>query len=164
MHQDPLLVSFIATWFACWISCSHLTGVNAADLWLHLSNMNVIWHMQLSNRSIDISIDNGEISKRSSWQSHPWLNWHFFTLRWSHNRYDGFSNHWRLFTQPFVQAQIKESIKPPRHWPLWGKFTGDRWIPRTKSQWRGKCFHLMTSSWESYVTPVWPGTCFTSDI
>ena len=22
-----------------------------------------------------------------------------------------------------------------------------RWIPRTKGQWRGKCFHLMTSSW-----------------
>ena len=25
--------------------------------------------------------------------------------------------------------------------------TGDRWIPLTKIQWRGKCFHLMTSSW-----------------
>ena len=23
----------------------------------------------------------------------------------------------------------------------------DRWIPRTKGQFRGKCFHLMTSSW-----------------
>ena len=26
-------------------------------------------------------------------------------------------------------------------------FTGDRWIPRTNGQWRGKCFHFMTSSW-----------------
>ena len=26
------------------------------------------------------------------------------------------------------------------------EFTGDRWIPRTKGQWRRKCFHLMTSS------------------
>ena len=26
----------------------------------------------------------------------------------------------RLFTQPFVQAQMKENIKAPRHWPLWG--------------------------------------------
>ena len=33
-----------------------------------------------------------------------------------------------LFTQPFIQAQMKENIKAPRHWPLWGKFTGDRWI------------------------------------
>ena len=33
----------------------------------------------------------------------------------------------------FVKAQIKESIKTPRHWPLSGKFTDDRWIPRTKA-------------------------------
>ena len=26
-------------------------------------------------------------------------------------------------------------------------FTGDRWIFLTKGQYRGKCFHLMTSSW-----------------
>ena len=31
----------------------------------------------------------------------------------------------RLFTQPFIQAQIKENIKAPRHWPLWGEFTGE---------------------------------------
>ena len=37
-------------------------------------------------------------------------------------------------------------IKAPHHWPLWGEFTGDRWIPRTKGQWRGKFSHLMTSS------------------
>ena len=37
----------------------------------------------------------------------------------------------RLFTQPFIQAQIKENIKAPCHWPLCGDFTGDRWIPRT---------------------------------
>ena len=36
-----------------------------------------------------------------------------------------------LFTQPFIQAQIKENIKVPRHWPLCGEFTIDRWIPRT---------------------------------
>ena len=31
----------------------------------------------------------------------------------------------RLATQSFVQAQVKESIKAPRHWPLWGEFTGN---------------------------------------
>ena len=45
-----------------------------------------------------------------------------------------------------IQAQIKENIKAPRHWPLCGEFTGDRWIPCTDGQQRGKCFHLMTSS------------------
>ena len=46
------------------------------------------------------------------------------------------SNHQphHCFTQPLIQAQIKESIKAPRHWPLCGEFTGDRWIPRTNGQ------------------------------
>ena len=30
----------------------------------------------------------------------------------------------RLFTQPFIQTQIKENIKAPRHRPLCGEFTG----------------------------------------
>ena len=33
-----------------------------------------------------------------------------------------------------VYAQIKENIKAPRHCPLWGEFTGHRWIPRKKGQ------------------------------
>ena len=37
------------------------------------------------------------------------------TLQWHHNEGDGVSNNRRL-------------------WPLWGEFTGDRWIPRTKGQ------------------------------
>ena len=39
-----------------------------------------------------------------------------------------------IFIQPFVQAYVKENIKTPRHWPLWGEFIGDRWIPYTKGQ------------------------------
>ena len=31
----------------------------------------------------------------------------------------------RLFTQLFIQAQIKENIKAPRHWPLYGEFTDE---------------------------------------
>ena len=44
----------------------------------------------------------------------------------SHRRLDCLPNRF--------QTQIKENIKTPRHWPLWGDFTGDRWIPRTKAQ------------------------------
>ena len=32
------------------------------------------------------------------------------------------------------KGQRKQNIKAPRYWPLWGEFTGDRWIPRTKAQ------------------------------
>ena len=34
-----------------------------------------------------------------------------------------------LFTQPFIQAKIKENIKAPRHWPLCKEFTGDGEFP-----------------------------------
>ena len=59
-----------------------------------------------------------------------------YALQWRHNERDGVSNYQphdcslnRLF-----KGQIKENIKAPRHWPLWGDFTGDRWIPRTNGQ------------------------------
>ena len=52
--------------------------------------------------------------------------------------FDGVVGKWspasRLFTQPFIQAQVKENIKAPRHWPLCGEFTGNWRIPRTKDQ------------------------------
>ena len=48
----------------------------------------------------------------------------------------------------------QRNIKAPRHWPLYGEFTGDRWIPRTNGQLRGKCFHLMTSSSSDIRDPV----------
>ena len=59
-----------------------------------------------------------------------------WSLQWCHNRGDGVWNHQPhdLFTQAFIQAQFKENIKAVHHWPLWGEFTGDRWIPRTKGQ------------------------------
>ena len=40
--------------------------------------------------------------------------------------------------------QIKHQSSVPRAF-VWG-IHRDRWIPRTKGQLRGKCFHLMTSS------------------
>ena len=38
-------------------------------------------------------------------------------------------------------------ISAPCHWPLWGEFTGDLWLPLTKGQRHGKCLHVMPSSW-----------------
>ena len=70
-------------------------------------------------------------------------------LLWLHNGRDGVSDHApasRLFTQPFIQAQIKENIKAPRDWPLCGEFTGPGEFPTHKGPVTRKCFHLMTSS------------------
>ena len=77
----------------------------------------------------------------SSWTFHQWsilprklIQFQLITVKSQWARWRLKSPASRLFTQSFVQAQIKESIKAPRHWPLWGEFTGDRWIPRTKGQ------------------------------
>ena len=39
----------------------------------------------------------------------------------------------RLFTQPFIQMQIKENIKASRHWPLCGEFTGTGEFPAQRA-------------------------------
>ena len=39
----------------------------------------------------------------------------------------------RLFTQSLIQAQIKENIKAPRHWPLCGEFTGTGEFPAKRA-------------------------------
>ena len=60
------------------------------------------------------------------------------TLQWRHDERDGVPNHQphdclliRLF-----EAQIKENIKVPRHWPLCGEFTGDTdwWYNRNNTK------------------------------
>ena len=68
-------------------------------------------------------------------------------IKWRHIEHDGVSNHQpddcllnRLFN-----AQIKENITAPRHWPLCGEFTGDRGIPRKKGPVTLHFFYLMTS-------------------
>ena len=53
----------------------------------------------------------------------------------------------RLFSQPFIQAQIKENIKALCHWPLGGEIPGDRWIPAQMPSNAENVSILMTSSW-----------------
>ena len=59
-----------------------------------------------------------------------------FPLQWRHNQCDGVSNHRRLNCLPnrLIRCISKKNNNALRHWPLWGEFTGDRWIPRTKGQ------------------------------
>ena len=48
----------------------------------------------------------------------------------------------------FVQEQVKENIKAPRQWPLWGEFIGDWWISRTK----GHNAVIVAILWRHHVT------------
>ena len=49
----------------------------------------------------------------------------------------------QLLIQPFIQAQIKENTKAPRHWLLCGEFTGTGEFP---AQMTSNAENLMTSS------------------
>ena len=69
-------------------------------------------------------------------------------LQWLHNECNGISNHqpYGCLHNHLFRHRSKKTSKHARHWPLWGEFTSDRWIPHTKGQQCGKCFHLMMSS------------------
>ena len=62
----------------------------------------------------------------------------------------------RLFTQPFIQTQIKENIKASRHWPLCGEFTGTGEFPAQ----RASCAENVSISWRHRdITSVWVIVC-----
>ena len=57
--------------------------------------------------------------------------WLTMTLQWRHNGRNSVSNHqlYDCLLNRFIQAQIKENIKAPRHWTLCGEFTGTGEFP-----------------------------------
>ena len=66
----------------------------------------------------------------------------------------------RLFTQLFIQTQIKESIKAPRHWPLCGEFTGTGEFPAQRASyaenvsiwWRHHVIRLIISRYKIHLS------------
>ena len=74
--------------------------------------------------------------------------YHGCSLRWRHNDHEGVSNH-----QPhgcLLNRLFRRRSKKTSKLCVTGLCVGkspDRWLPRTKGQLRGKCFHFMTSSW-----------------
>ena len=80
----------------------------------------------------------GRDDDRNLWPNHlcSLLLEFWVSLQWRHNERDGVLNHqpYDCLLSRLFKAQIKENIKAPRDWLLWGEFTGDRWIPRTKGQ------------------------------
>ena len=75
-----------------------------------------------------------------NWLCHEWFhhvptldNSPHITMTSSWERWRLKSPASRLFTQPFIQTQIKENIKAPRHWPLCGEFTGTGEFPAQRA-------------------------------
>ena len=58
------------------------------------------------------------------------------TLQSRHNGHLGVSTHQphHCLLNRLFWRRSKKNIKAPRHWPLWGEFTSDLWIPHRKGQ------------------------------
>ena len=69
------------------------------------------------------------------------------SLMWRHNGQSSVSNHqpYDCYTTVYSDADQSKHQSSASLAFVWG-IHRDRWIPRTKGQLRGKCFHLMTSS------------------
>ena len=82
------------------------------------------------------------------------LQWFNIALQWRHNGRDNVSNHQphdcilnRLFRRRSKKtSKLRVTGLCAGNSPETG---GPRWIPRTNGQLRGKCIHLVTSSWSS---------------
>ena len=59
-----------------------------------------------------------------------------------------------VYSTVYSDADQRKLQSPSSLAFVWG-IHRDRWFPRTKGQLRGKCFHLMTSSWTPYVERRW---------
>ena len=84
-------------------------------------------------------------SRRRGHLTHVALPLEYSPLQRRHDGRDKVLNHQTVYSKVYSSAD-QRNTKAPRQWPLGGEFAGDRWIPCTNGQWRGNCFHLMTSS------------------
>ena len=83
---------------------------------------NVLWRPQETH--------GWDLARGTAFPQMSFLTYHFritMTSQWVGWRLKSPAS--RLFTQPFILAQIKENIKALHHWPLRRELTGDRWIP-----------------------------------
>ena len=119
------MFSLIWAWINGWVNSR-----DAGDLRRHRAHYDVI--VMITKIKGDVINDAflhwlNTDSEGMKWSTHEWWLRLWFTITmtswWARWRLKPPTS--RLFTQPFDQAHIKEIIKAPRHWPLWGKFTGD---------------------------------------
>ena len=120
--QHLVNIRFDLLWWIVIQSCHSFAHGTTAQLSWHVGNCDTDWNTQI--RAI------GMLTPYRLWAHKLFMKCITMTSKWVPWRLKSPAS--RLFTQPFVQAQIIENSKAPRHWPLWGESTDGRWIPRTK--------------------------------
>ena len=128
---------------------SPVTGEFSAQRASNAENVSIWWRHHVSNdecyiiSSVDLQCPSVRITKthERNFMKFLWLVWHGTCLgvilvsngsKFLKGRQRRRLK--KMFSNSFDQAQIKDNIKAPRHWPLWGECYGDRWIPLTNGQ------------------------------
>ena len=123
--RGALMFSLICVWINDWVNngdagdliryCAHCDVINVSPL-LH-SQCNILQWPQYHGSNADTIMD--------QYIPHPPQTYN--TLQWRHNELDGVSNNPRLdCSLNCLFRRRSQNIKTPRHWTLWGEFTGDR--------------------------------------
>ena len=116
------------------------TGEFPAQMASNAENVSIWWRPNVVGWCLGIETPcfkqywNPRVVRPTGRHWHPRLATIFITMTSWCSRWRLKSPASRLFTYSFIQVQIKENINAPRHWPLRGEFTGDRWIPCTNGQ------------------------------
>ena len=115
--------------------------------WMQDSNLGNLRHQNASRLNAHSQTDWDIGEQNTLW----WVSIQPPSIHWRHNDNDGVkSPASRLLTQPFIQTQIKENIKAPRHWPLCGEFTGTGELPAQKASYAEN----VSISWRHHATSL----------
>ena len=81
------------------------------------------------------------------------------STQWHHNERDGVTNNRRLDQDCLLNRLLrrqpkKTSVSSSASLASVRESTGNRGSPLTKGQWRGACFHLITSSYSCLWVPI----------
>ena len=140
IHWSPVNSPHKGQWHRAWmlsLICTWINGLvnncEVGDLRCHCAHYDITvmtiwegssaWFRVLSNNMVKFvmtGVNRHWNTNNRHCEDYPW--WQMTSWAWCNLK----SLASRLFAQPFVQVQIKENIKVPHHWPLWGESTGDR--------------------------------------
>ena len=102
------------------------------------------------------ALHKGKDASKHAWNL--WLHYNAYLMVYHHNDVTMGAKASQITSLTIVNSIVysdadQRNLKALRHWSLCAEFTGDRSIPHTNGQLRGKCFHLMTSSCSSIFSP-----------
>ena len=121
------------TWLYLWVGVGegagpHRVNMKLNNTVLHERSISFLNHWVGNKKAFQLQTQGFRLR---AWYKLEGLSYNPHPLQWPRWRLKSPAS--RLFTQSCIQAQIKENIKAPRHWPLCGEFTGTGECPAQRA-------------------------------